>query len=132
MRIGVLRERKPDETRVALTPREVAVLVGHGHAVDVEPGAGEAAGHPDAAFVRAGAVVSAKKQILGACQLLLKVKAPLPEEYEDYDPGHILMTFLHFDENIDPCRWNAWSPEAFSALPAKRCGYRAARQSSSR
>ncbi|BAQ49821.1 MULTISPECIES: hypothetical protein [Methylobacterium] len=102
MRIGVLRERKPDETRVALTPREVAVLVGHGHAVDVEPGAGEAAGHPDAAFVRAGAVVSAKKQILGACQLLLKVKAPLPEEYEDYDPGHILMTFLHFDENIDP------------------------------
>ncbi len=102
MRIGVLRERKPDETRVALTPREVAVLAGRGHTVDVEPGAGVAAGYPDAAFVRAGATLSPKAQILAACRLLLKVKAPLPEEYEDYAPHHILMTFLHFDENIDP------------------------------
>lgn len=100
MNIGVLKEIKPDERRVALQPVQAQDLSRLGHRVYVEIGAGEGAGFSDADYQANGATVVLKSELLTKSRLLLKVKAPLRSEYNDYDPHHILFTFLHFDENI--------------------------------
>ena len=100
MRIGVLKEIKQDEYRVALIPEQVKVLFDLGHEVYVEHFAGEAAGFTDNEYIVNGAVSQSKAQVLENAMLLLKVKAPLPSEYKDYQKEHILFTYLHFDENI--------------------------------
>lgn len=100
MEIGVLREIKPDEGRVALTPSGAAALAARGHRVVVEDGAGARAGYDDESFARAGATVAGKAGVLARARLLLKVKAPLPQEYGDYRPDQTLFTFFHLDENI--------------------------------
>ncbi len=74
MRIGILRETFPGETRVALVPAHVAPLVKAGHEVGVESGAGAAAGFPDAAYAAAGATIGAARDVLGA-DLLLQVRS---------------------------------------------------------
>jgi len=102
MNIGVLKERKNDERRVALQPGQVRELVEAGHPVWVESGSGNFAQYPDRAYLEAGASIADKKQVLDNCQLLLKVKCPTAEEYGDYRADHILFTYLHFDENITP------------------------------
>ena len=100
MRIGVLKEVKPDERRVALLPRQVQALMEKGHLVIVENGAGAGAGFQDADYARRGAKLAGKAEVLHDCELLLKVKAPEPEEFSDYTASHTLFTYLHFDENI--------------------------------
>lgn len=100
MRIGVLREVKQDERRVALLPEQVRSLAMQGHDVYVEEGAGEGAGVEDSDYEAHRATVTGKAAVLENCELLLKVKAPLPSEYDDYGPQHTLFTYLHFDENI--------------------------------
>jgi alanine dehydrogenase len=100
MDIGVLREVKQDERRVALLPRQARELSRAGHSVLVEAGAGEGAGLADSDYEASGARIVAKHELLARSTLLLKVKAPLRTEYDDYDPHHILFTYLHFDENI--------------------------------
>ena len=102
MQIGVLKERKQDERRVALQPCQARQLVEKGHQVCIESGAGCFAQYPDRAYLEAGALVTDKKQILEDCQLILKVKCPILEEYNDYGVEHTLFTYLHFDENISP------------------------------
>jgi alanine dehydrogenase len=102
MNVGVLKERKKDERRVALQPHQVQQLVSQGHSVWVEREAGIFAQYRDRDYQQAGASVSDKQQILQNCQLLLKVKCPIPGEYHDYRSDHILFTYLHFDENISP------------------------------
>jgi len=100
MNIGVLKEIKQDERRVALQPIQAKVLASLGHGIHVESGAGEGAGFTDDDYRANGATVMTKAETLARSQLLLKVKAPLRSEYADYAPHHILFTYLHFDENI--------------------------------
>jgi alanine dehydrogenase len=100
MNIGVLKEIKQDERRVALQPVQVRALSSLEHSIYVEIGAGEGAGFTDEDYRANGAKVVTKGEVLARSQLLLKVKAPLRSEYADYAPHHILFTYLHFDENI--------------------------------
>ncbi len=92
--IGVPREIKPDEQRVALTPDAVRELVGHGLVVRVEQGAGGGAGISDGAFERAGAAVVDREEAWGA-HLVVKVKEPQPEEFGYLRPDLVLFTYLH-------------------------------------
>lgn len=102
MNIGVLKEVKQDERRVALQPIQAKALSSLTHNIYVEVGAGEGAGFSDADYRASGANVVTKEEVLARARLLLKVKAPLRSEYADYAPHHILFTYLHFDENIPP------------------------------
>lgn len=99
MNIGLLKEIKQDERRVALQPIQAKALSREGHNVYVELGAGEGAGFSDADYRACGANVMPKDEILIRARLLLKIKAPLRSEYADYAPHHILFTYLHFDGN---------------------------------
>ena len=92
--IGVPREIKPDEQRVALTPDAVRELVGHGLVVRVEQGAGSGAGISDATFERAGAAVVDRDEAWAA-HLVVKVKEPQPEEFGFLRPDLVLFTYLH-------------------------------------
>jgi alanine dehydrogenase len=92
--IGVPREIKPDERRVALTPDAVRELVSHGLQVRIEQGAGEGAGICDAAFEAAGAAVVDQAEAWAA-HLVVKVKEPQPEEFGFLRPDLVLFTYLH-------------------------------------
>ncbi len=100
MNIGVLKERKRDERRVALRPDQVKKLTEMGHSVYVEHDAGVAAGFENKIY--ADSILCDRERIYEKCNLLLKVKCPLPEEYKFLRPEHTLFTYLHFDENIVP------------------------------
>ncbi|MFN6569907.1 hypothetical protein [Dendronalium sp. ChiSLP03b] len=102
MEIGVLKEIKEGEKRVALRPDQASVLKSYGHRVYVENGAGVGSGFPNTEYEKNGSIVVSKCEVLDKARLLLKVKAPLPEEYRDYNENHTLFTYLHFDENIAP------------------------------
>ncbi len=95
MRIGVAREIKAREYRVALTPAGALELVQRGHAVVVEQGAGVGSGFADAAYAAVGAEVTSVEDVWGSAELLLKVKEPIAEEYARLRPGLTLFTYLH-------------------------------------
>ena len=94
-RIAVTRERRPGETRVALTPDAVKRLVGQGFAVAVETGAGQSASAPDADYLAAGAVVAPDlAAALQDADILLKVRAPVAEEIAALKAGTIVIGLL--------------------------------------
>ncbi len=96
MKVGVPKEVKNHEYRVAITPIGVHELVAHGHTVQVQQGAGEGSSIPDAEYVAAGAtMVPDADEVWGAADLLLKVKEPVAEEYHRMHDGLTLFTFLH-------------------------------------
>jgi alanine dehydrogenase len=95
MRIGVAREIKPQEYRVALTPAGAKELARGGHEVLVEEGAGLGSAFPDEAYVRAGASVVDVDEVWGGSDLLLKVKEPIASEYPRLREGLTLFTYLH-------------------------------------
>jgi alanine dehydrogenase len=95
MKIGVLKELKPDEYRVALTPAGARELVQRGHEVVVEAGAGEGSAFPDVAYAAVGARGAPAEQVWDEAELLLKVKEPLPAEYGLLREGQVLFTYLH-------------------------------------
>jgi alanine dehydrogenase len=96
MRIGVPTETKNNEFRVAITPAGVAELTRRGHEVLVQAGAGEGSAILDADFKAAGAqLISTAEQVWADADLLLKVKEPMPDEYDHLRDGQILFTFLH-------------------------------------
>src|SRR5512134_3571539 len=95
MRIGVAREVKQDEYRVALTPAGAAELGQRGHEVFVEAGAGAGSSFTDADYEAVGARILAVEEVWAASELVLKVKEPLPEEYGRLREGQILFTYLH-------------------------------------
>jgi len=96
MIIGVPKEIKEKEFRVALTPAGVRALVQAGHTVLVEQGAGEGSGIADAEYTAAGATVLATAgEVWGGAEMVVKVKEPLPPEYPLLRPGLILFTYLH-------------------------------------
>jgi alanine dehydrogenase len=95
MRIGVAKEIKPQEYRVALTPAGVRELVQRGHEVFVESGAGLGSAFSDDVYVRAGASIAAAHDVWARSDLLLKVKEPIPSEYPHLREGLTLFTYLH-------------------------------------
>lgn len=100
MIIGVPREIKAQEDRVALLPSGAVALVQSGHQVLVEPGAGVGSGFPDSDYEKAGVqFVPAHDEVLARADLIVKVKEPLPAEYALLRRGQILFTYLHLAAN---------------------------------
>ena len=95
MKVGVVKEIKSDEYRVALTPAGARELVQGGHDVVVEAGAGEGSSFPDDAYRAVGATLASVDDVWRDAELLLKVKEPLPEEYPRLREGLVLLTYLH-------------------------------------
>jgi alanine dehydrogenase len=94
--VGVPREVKTEEHRVALTPDGVRELLHHGVEVLVEEGAGVDSSIPDDDYRRAGAtVVGDAAEVWARAGLVCKVKEPLPEEFVHFRPGLVLFTYLH-------------------------------------
>jgi H+-translocating NAD(P) transhydrogenase subunit alpha len=95
MRIAVPRERRPHERRVAASPDTVKRLVGMGHEVVIEAGAGAGAAFPDAAFTAAGARIAAdEREALGTADIVLKVQRPEAEEVTIIKRGAVLIGML--------------------------------------
>ncbi|APE31227.1 alanine dehydrogenase [Halomonas aestuarii] len=96
MQIAVPKEIKNHEYRVALTPSGARELVGRGHQVTVQAGAGEGAGFHDAAYEAAGASLEADvAKVWSEAELILKVKEPQAEEVARLSAGQTLFTYLH-------------------------------------
>jgi alanine dehydrogenase len=95
LRIGVAKEIKSDEYRVALTPAGARELVQRGHDVIVEQGAGDGSSFPDAEYERAGARTASVDDVWNDAELLLKVKEPVAAEYPRLRSGLVLFTYLH-------------------------------------
>lgn len=97
MIIGVPKEIKSDEYRVALIPAGVEEMLKHGHTVLIEKGAGLGSGISDQEYKRAGAkLIDNSKEIYNKAQFVMKVKEPLPEEYSFLGEDQIVFTFFHF------------------------------------
>ncbi|MGB9788352.1 MAG: alanine dehydrogenase [Dictyoglomus turgidum] len=102
MIIGIPKEIKPEENRVAIVPGGVETLVKRGHKVLIEKGAGLGSGFSDEEFVKAGAVIVERHEdVFYEAELILKVKEPLPEEYNLLSEGKILFTYLHLAASQD-------------------------------
>lgn len=99
MIVGVAREIKVQEYRVGLTPAGARQLTGDGHTVLVEYGAGLGSGFDDDDYGRAGATLVTRENLFSRNELLIKVKEPLPAEYELLQAGQILFTYLHLAPN---------------------------------
>jgi alanine dehydrogenase len=95
MRIGVPKEIKADEYRVALTPAGARELLQQGHDIVLESGAGEGSAFSDSAYEAVGASIAAVEEVWRDAELVLKVKEPLPAEYPRLREGLILFTYLH-------------------------------------
>ena len=97
MIVGVPRETKRDEYRVALLPVGAEELVRAGHAVLIERGAGAGSGLPDEAYAAAGAtLVDGPADVFGKADLVVKVKEPQPQELSLIRRGQTLFTYFHF------------------------------------
>lgn len=95
MIIGVPKEIKVHEYRVGMTPSGVSALAKEGHQVIVEGSAGVGSGFSDEEYLNAGAELSTKEQLFGKADLIVKVKEPLPAEYDLLRDGQAVFTFLH-------------------------------------
>jgi len=95
LKIGVPREIKNNENRVAMTPAGVVTLTNAGHEVFVETNAGTGSSFTDAQYKEAGARIVLSAKEAWSQQMVMKVKEPLPEEYEYFFDGLILFTYLH-------------------------------------
>ena len=100
MKIGVPREIKEQEHRVALLPAGAYQLVKHGHEVFVESGAGLGSGYLDDDYLRVGAkLLQSHEAVFEQSELIVKVKEPLPSEYPLLRPDQLLFTYLHLAAN---------------------------------
>ena len=96
MRIGIPKECKINENRVAITPAGVAALTSAGHSVFIQSGAGLGSGITDREYTASGAVISGDPgEVWSKAELMLKVKEPLPEEYKYLRQDLVLFTYLH-------------------------------------
>ena len=97
MNVGVVREIKNNENRVAVVPSGVETLTQAGHAVFVQGGAGAGTGLPDAEYRDAGAtLLPDAASVWDHSEIICKVKEPQPSEYPCIRPDHVLFTFFHF------------------------------------
>lgn len=95
MKVGCVKEIKNNEFRVGLTPDNVRSYVAAGHEVLVEHGAGIGSGFTDDEYVLAGATMLDAADVWARCEMMVKVKEPLPEEYPLFHDGLVLFTYLH-------------------------------------
>src|SRR2546425_11045790 len=95
MKVGVVKEIKADEYRVALTPAGARELAQRGHDVLVETGAGEGSSFPDDVYEAVGARVVGVDEVWEGSELLMKVKEPIDPEYRRLREGLVLFTYLH-------------------------------------
>jgi len=96
MKVGVPKEVKNHEYRVAITPIGVHELVAHGHEVSIERGAGIGSSISDEEYVAAGAeILPGPDEVWGVADMILKVKEPVAEEYHRMREGQVLFTYLH-------------------------------------
>lgn len=97
MRIGIPKEIKSDEYRVAIMPVGVDALVSAGHEVMIQTQAGVGSGFSDEDYVSAGAKIGASaEEVFGFADLIMKVKEPQPSEMSLFRPGQIVFTYFHF------------------------------------
>jgi alanine dehydrogenase len=105
VRVGVPAEIKPDEYRVAITPAGVREMVGHGHEILIEAGAGEGSAISDEDFEAQGArLVADAATLFAEAEMVVKVKEPQPPEVEMLSPGQLLFTYLHLAPDPDLTR----------------------------
>ncbi|HEX2052173.1 MAG TPA: alanine dehydrogenase [Actinomycetota bacterium] len=100
MIVGVPTELKNHEYRVALTPAGARELASAGHQVLIERGAGAGSRIDDEAYVRAGAVLTDVDSVWADSQMILKVKEPVPAEFDRMRSGQILFTYLHLAASL--------------------------------
>ncbi|MCX7700623.1 MAG: alanine dehydrogenase [Gemmataceae bacterium] len=103
MIVGVLKEIKADEYRVAMTPAGVEELTDDGHEVLVQAGAGHGSGISDEQYAENGAkIIASAADIWRAADMIVKVKEPLPQEWPMMRRGQIVFTYFHFaaDEEL--------------------------------
>lgn len=106
MIIGVPKEIKTKEFRVAMVPSGVHVLTKDGHSVLVEKGAGSGSGIADNAYIQAGAqLIESTAELYARSDMLVKVKEPLVEEFSLFRQEQILFTYLHLAPNPDLTRF---------------------------
>ena len=97
MIVGLLKEIKPSENRVALLPAGVELFVAHGHKVVVEKNAGLGSGFPDEMYRKAGAkIISTAAEVYRTSDMIMKVKEPIKQEYRLIREGQIVFTYFHF------------------------------------
>lgn len=102
MIIGVPKEIKNNENRVALTPAGVSALVKAGHEVVVEINAGLGSGITNEEYTKAGAtILDTAKEVFAKADTIVKVKEPLKEEYDLFKEGQTLYTYLHLAANLE-------------------------------
>ena len=119
MRIGVPLETKAGETRVAATPETVKKLIGQGHQVLIQKDAGLQASQPDAAYVAVGASIGSASEAF-ASEVILKVRAPQPEELKQIKSGSVLIGMLDPFDNDNIAAMAAQGITAFSLEAAPR------------
>jgi alanine dehydrogenase len=95
MKVGVAKEIKPDEYRVALTPAGALELIQHDHDVLMETGAGDGSAFPDSAYEMVGVRIASVDEVWAEAELLLKVKEPIEPEYGRLRDDLVLFTYLH-------------------------------------
>lgn len=96
MIVGILREIKPEENRVCMTPAGVEVMKQNGHTILVEKDAGNGSGFSDEAYAKAGAeIIAVPQDIYAQSDMVMHVKEPQPSEYAMIRPGQIVFTYLH-------------------------------------
>ncbi len=102
MKIGVPKEIKNNENRIAVTPAGAMQFVSHGHKVFVEKNAGMGSGFTDREYIQAGANIVETAKEAWACEMVMKVKEPIPSEYGYFREGLLLFTYLHLaaDEEL--------------------------------
>ena len=102
MIIGVPKELKVGERRVAVTPQGVDALIAHQHRILIEKGAGEGSGFSDEEYQTAGATLVLRKEDLwGEADMIVKVKEPLAPEFSLMRPAQVIFTYLHLAADRD-------------------------------
>jgi alanine dehydrogenase len=97
MKIGVPKEIKNNENRIALTPSGAQTLVKHGHTVYIETNGGINSGFSNEQYIHAGAqILETAKEIFDTADMIMKVKEPIAQEYDLIRPDQLVFTYFHF------------------------------------
>jgi len=102
MIVGILKEIKPQENRVCMTPSGVDMMIANGHTVYVEKNAGTGSGFEDSQYIEAGALVlDTPDEVYGISDMVMHVKEPQPSEFSLIKEGQIVFTYLHLAAEKD-------------------------------
>jgi alanine dehydrogenase len=123
VRVGIPKEIKADEYRVAMMPVGADVLVKSGHEVFIEAGAGVGSGFTDEAYTRVGArVIESAPELFAKSDMIIKVKEPQPAEISLFHAGQIVFTYLHLaadKELTEACRRSGITGIAYETIKDK-------------